>query len=69
MPLLLDETAIFGVFGAIFIGIPFAIAYLIAFIVIAFRARGDKRIVILLVMALIALVIFPSIFSPLRWVH
>lgn len=68
MPFLLDETAIFGTWSAIFLGIPFAIAYFIMFVIVAFRTKGEKRIGILLAMVLLAFVIFPYIFGPLKYI-
>ena len=66
MPFLLDQLDSIGLLGALLIGIPFAIVYLIFFIVVAVRAKGEKRISILIVMALLALILFPYIFSPLK---
>ena len=66
MPFLLDQLDSIGLLGALVIGIPFALGYLIVFIVVAVRVKGEKRIAILIGMALLALIIFPRIFSPLK---
>ena len=66
MPFLLDQLDAIGLLGALVLGIPCAIGYLIVFIVVAIRAKGEKRIAILIGMALLALMLFPSIFAPLK---
>ncbi|GAB3880076.1 hypothetical protein GCM10028824_44420 [Hymenobacter segetis] len=66
MPLLLDQLDSIGLLGALVIGIPCALGYLIVFIVVAVRAKGEKRMAILIIMALLALLLFPYIFSPLK---
>jgi hypothetical protein len=47
MPFLLDQLDSIGLLGALVIGIPFALGYLIVFIVVAVRAKGEKRMSIL----------------------
>jgi hypothetical protein len=66
MPFLLDQLDSIGLLGALVIGVPFAIGYLIVFIVVAVRAKGERRMSILIVMTLLALILFPYIFSPLK---
>jgi hypothetical protein len=53
-PFLLNETAIIGLGFAVIIGVPVMGATLIAFIAVACLARGNKRIVTLLLLALFA---------------
>lgn len=53
-PFLLNETAIIGLGFAVIIGVPVMVATIIAFIAVASLARGNKRIVTLLLLALLA---------------